>query len=101
MGPAPTWLPETNRNICSRVLLQKCEFNSLKELINIEVMLFLIQIAKSSKISYFFLPICQLSWLPCKCCVTQNVRNSNVLIYDKMKMTLLKFLLQCSCSNTS
>ena len=54
MGPAPTRLPETNRNICYRVLLQKCEFNSLKELINIQVMLFLIQIAKSSKISYFF-----------------------------------------------
>ena len=54
MGPAPTWQPETNRNICYRVLLQKCEFNSLKELINIKVMLFLIQIAKSSKISYFF-----------------------------------------------
>ena len=54
MGPAPTWQPETNRNICYQVLLQKCEFNSLKELINIKEMLIdLVQIAKSSKISYF------------------------------------------------
>ena len=52
-GHQHAWQPETNRNICCRVLLQKCEFDSLEELINIKVMLFLIQIAKSSKISYF------------------------------------------------
>ena len=42
-GWAPTWRPEINRNICQRVLLQKREYGiSLKELINIKVIFFLI-----------------------------------------------------------
>ena len=41
-GWAPTWLRETNRNICHCVLLQKREYITRRELKNIKIILFLI-----------------------------------------------------------
>ena len=81
---APTWRPETSKNICHWVLLQKCEFISRRTQKRNNNALFQYKNCSDSWIPRNkspFKPTSQLSRPSCKCHVTQKLRNSSAVYH--------------------
>ena len=107
---APTWRPETNRNICHWVLLQKGEFISrgTQNWQQNNTFFYYMNFSDSqilrNKWSLFW-PTWQLTRLSCKCNFMQNFRNSSAVYHENRNPFGAKFVwtvvFEFSCCNTS